>query len=161
MRKLLFLLLIINVHLAYGQLVVESDGDVKMHYPIPEDFNTDDRTIAFFGGSIYVNGDVYHEIATGIDPIRSSTAQKQMSPINTCMQLRKLLSPMDDNTTVNREQIIDNLQKNDSLLILVKDNGGIAINNSEIVSILVSAISDLQDEIKVLKKRLNSETDKH
>jgi len=160
MRKLLFLLLVINVHFVYGQLVVEYDGDVKLHYPIPEEYLHGD-VIALFGGSIYVSRDIYQDIPTGIDPIRNSTAQNQLSPINTCIQLRKLLSPMDDNTTEEQQQVIDNLQKNDSLIILVKKDGGIAINYSKIIPVLVSAINDLQDEISMLKKQLNSETDKH
>ena len=56
---------------------------------------------------------------------------------------------------------VPRLQKNDSLIILAKENGGIAINYTELVPILVSAISDMQNEINMLRKRLNSETDKH
>ena len=163
MKKLLFLLLICNVHLVYGQLVVDSYGNVKLHYPIPENYYTDENVSAYFGGNIIVSGIVYHDIATGIDrnQIRNFAFRNSMSPIETCMQLCKLLSPMDDETAINRHHIIDSLQKNDSLIILAKENGGIAINYTELVPILVSAISDMQNEINMLRKRLNSETDKH
>lgn len=151
----------IYVHSVYGQLVVEYDGDVKLHYPIPEDWCPRDNVIALFSGDIYVSGEVYQDIPVGIDPIRKSTTQKQMSPINTCMLLRKLLSPTNGDTTINRDQVIDSLQQNDSPIIFTKKDGEIAVKYTELISTLVSAISDLQDEINILKKRLNSETDKH
>ena len=150
MRKYLFLLSFLCSIIGKAQLVVEHDGGVKLHAEIPENYYTENEGVAYFGGSIIVDGIVYHDIATGIN---SSIGNRQLSEsTDACSLLSSLLEQRNDSLSILNILSPQRMKALFPKSVLIHKDKQISVDYMALVPLLVAAIKELQDEVTTLKE---------